>query len=247
MQKDRAYKIVAKENGISNSLAKSYIDRGLVTLNGKRVTIARSLHSVDTKFSLKALQEAKVVLEDKSILALNKPPFITSQELEAIYNLKLLHRLDKGTSGILILCKSEEFRKRAIDEFRAKNVYKEYIAYVDGIVKESMNINEPIKVFKGRFARAKVDKSGKEAQTKIEPIALLSKKHTKIRVVIKTGITHQIRVHLKYINYPILGDEFYGGTAYKRVMLHSKNIKLFDYNISVDEPYEFKALEKSFI
>ena len=242
--KEKAYILLAKQEGISNRAAKELIDRGLVFARDKKIKIARGLLPKNTKFKILKLPKAKKIFEDENLIAIDKPPFITSEEIAKMFNYELLHRLDKQTSGILILVKNKEFKKAAINEFKKQNVYKEYIAWVSGIVAEPMKIDLPIKIIKTKSkAFAKISKDGVEAITEIEPILAFRTK-SKIKAIIHTGRTHQIRAHLKAIEHPIIGDETYGGISYKRVMLHHHKFKIFDYNFTSAEPSDFKMQEE---
>ena len=244
MKTEKAYILLAKQEGISNRAAKELIDRGLVYTHDKKIKIARGLLPVNTRFKIEKIPEPKKIFEDENLLAIDKPPYVTSEEISKKFNLPLLHRLDKETSGVLVLTKNEEFRKKAIEEFKNKNVYKEYIAWVKGIVAEPETITYPIKVIKtksGAFAKVSVD--GEEAVTEIEPVLAFRTK-SKIKAVIHTGKTHQIRAHLKAVDHPIIGDEKYGGEPYKRVMLHHHKFKLFDYEFTSPEPRDFKMQEQ---
>jgi len=245
MKQEKAYVLLAKQEGISNRKAKELIDRGLVYAKDRKIKIARGLLPVNTRFKIEKIPEIKKIFEDENILVVDKPAYITSEEIAKKYNLPLLHRLDKETSGILVLVKNEDFRKKAIEEFRKKNVYKEYLAWVRGIVAEPEEINFPIKVIKTKSgAFAKVSADGEEAITEIEPILAFRTK-SKIKAIIHTGKTHQIRAHLKAIEHPIIGDEKYGGEPYKRVMLHHHKFKIFDYEFTSPEPKDFKMQEQN--
>ena len=242
---EKAYILLAKQEGISNKKAKELIDRGLVYARDKKIKIARGLLPENTKFRVIKVPEIKKIFEDDNLLVVDKPPFITSEEISNKYKYPLLHRLDKETSGILVLVKNEEFRKKAIEEFKKREVYKEYLAWVSGIVAEPEKIDAPIKVFKTkRGAIARVRGDGEEAITEIEPILAFRTK-SKIKAVIHTGKTHQIRAHLRYIDHPIIGDEKYGGEPYIRVMLHHHKFKIFDYNFTSPEPKDFKMQEQN--
>jgi 23S rRNA pseudouridine1911/1915/1917 synthase len=237
MKKDKAYKVLAKQLGISNSKAKHLIDTGVVYLKGRRVNIARAEVNANTRFVVKRIEEPRIIFEDKNLLAVNKPPFVDSYELERIFKYKLLHRLDKETSGIILLWKNREFYERAIEEFKNRKVYKEYTAILCGIVAEPIMVNRNLlKTSKGTV---KVDRKGKEAITHFEPISLVGRKKTRVKVTIETGRLHQIRAHARYIKAPILGDTVYGGAPFERVMLHAKRIEIFDYKFEVKEPEIF--------
>ncbi len=245
MKKEKAYILLAKQEGISNRKAKELIDRGLVYTHDRKIKIARGLLPINTRFKIEKIPEIKKIFEDDNILVVDKPAYITSEEISKKFKFPLLHRLDKKTNGILVLSKNEDFRKKAINEFKNKNVYKEYLAWVSGIVAEPEKINLPIKVIKTKSgAYAKVSANGEEAITEIEPILAFRTK-SKIKAIIHTGKTHQIRAHLKAIDHPIIGDEKYGGEPYKRVMLHHHKFKIFDYEFTSPEPRDFKMQEQN--
>jgi 23S rRNA pseudouridine1911/1915/1917 synthase len=241
---EKAYILLAKQEGISNRAAKELIDRGLVFAKDKKIKIARGLLPENTRFKIINNPKPRKIFEDENILVIDKPPYVTSEEISKKYGFKLLHRLDKETSGVLVLVKNEEFRRDAIKEFKNQKVYKEYIAWVSGIVAEEMKIDLPIKVIKTKTgAYAKISSDGEDALTEIEPILAFRTK-SKIKAVIHTGKTHQIRAHLKAVDHPILGDEKYGGEPFKRVMLHHHKFKIFDYEFISPEPNDFKMQEE---
>lgn len=241
---EKAYKLLAIQENISNSQAKALIDSGIVYVGNHKVKIARGMLSEKTKFRIERQEKADVIFEDKNVLVLNKPAFVVSEVLVKNYKgCELLHRLDKETSGVLVLVKNNAFKEKAIEEFRKRRVYKEYIAYVSGKLVEGMEINMPIRTKKGKTAKSHISYvKGQDALTKVEPLMLFSK-HTKIKAIIETGRTHQIRIHMREAGHPILGDELYGGRGFKRIMLHSSKMKLFDYEFEAPEPKAFKKLE----
>jgi 23S rRNA pseudouridine1911/1915/1917 synthase len=245
LKKEKAYILLAQQEGISNRKAKELIDRGLVYTRDRKIKIARGLLPLNTRFKIEKIPDIRKIYEDENILAIDKPPYVTSEEIEKKFKHKLLHRLDKETSGILVLAKNEDFRKKAIEEFKKKNVYKEYLVWVSGIVAEEEDITLPIKIIKTKTgAYAKISADGEEAFTHIEPILAFRTK-SKIKAIIHTGKTHQIRAHLKAVDHPIIGDEKYGGQPYKRVMLHHHKFKIFDYNFISPEPSDFKMQEQN--
>jgi len=241
---EKAYKLLAVQERISFNEAKKLIDSGKVFAYDKKVKIARALMKPTTSFKIMHTQKPKKIFEDKNIIVINKPPYITSEEVSKIYKTPLLHRLDKETSGLLILVKDESFQKKAIQEFKNKNVYKEYLAWVSGIVSEPISVDMPLKVIKSRSgAYSKIDKFGEQAITEINPYKAFRGK-SEVTAVIHTGRTHQIRAHLSYINHPILGDEKYGGKKAKRVMLHHYKFKIFDYEFTAEIPKDFTIMEE---
>lgn len=243
---DKAYKLLAKQENISNSKAKELIDRGLVKVGDKKVLIARGELRTDAKFKVKELPKTNIIFEDNNILVVNKAPFVTADEISKSFpNAILLNRLDKETSGVMMFAKNEEFQKKAIKEFSQNRVYKEYVAIVEGKVIDEIVIDKPILTTKDRgMAKSKIDKNGKSAKTTVYPMLVEGNK-SKIKVVIESGRTHQIRVHLSSIGFPIIGDLIYGKVAsnVNRVLLHSKVTKIFDYSFEAPEPKEFKVYD----
>ena len=244
MSEDKAYKLLAQQEGISNSKAKDLIDRGLVYVGNRKVVIARGNVSAKTKFRIESVEKVKIIFENKDIIVVDKPAFLSSQEIEKKYkDAKLLHRLDRETSGVLVLCKDEDFRLKAIEEFKHDRVYKEYIAWVDGQVIEEFEIDKPILTEKhNNKAKSKVSASkGKKARTEVFPLMVVNNK-SKIKLVIHQGRTHQIRVHLRSENLPIIGDELYGGRRARRMMLHAHKMKILGMEFVSPEPKEYKHI-----
>jgi 23S rRNA pseudouridine1911/1915/1917 synthase len=241
MAKEKAYKVLAQQENISNSEAKSLIDRGLVYVNNSKVMIARGEIDTNTKFNIQKIEKPNIIFENDDLIVVDKPAFVNSDELERRFKgAKLLHRLDRETSGVLMLVKNEEFREKAIEEFKKDRVYKEYIAWVDGIVTEDMDIEKPIITEKrGNKAYSKTAKNGKPARTEVF-VDSISGRKTRLKCIIHHGRTHQIRAHLKSEGLPIIGDEQYGGKRSKRVMLHAAKVRLLGLTFEAKEPTIFK-------
>ncbi len=239
MKQEKAYKLLSLQEGISNNEAKKLIDSGLVSARGKKLQIARGLIDVSTKFKVQKIEKEKVIFEDENMLVLDKPAFKITEDLAKNYGFKALHRLDKETSGVLILVKNEEFRTKAIEEFKNLKVKKIYEAIVHGKVAEPIEINSPILTIKGKTgAYSKISKKGKEALSIVTPL-MIEGKNSKVSVEIKTGRTHQIRVHLASQAHPILGDEKYGQYKAKRLMLHCKEMNLLGKTFKSTTPRDF--------
>lgn len=225
----KAYQVLAAQKNISNKKAKEMLDLGLVFFGGKRV---KASELVAPSAALKVLKIAapSVIFEDSEILAVEKAPFFESYDLERVFGTwRLLNRLDKHTSGVVLLTKNEDFRQKCIEEFRQNRVYKEYLALVRGLVAESCVIDKPIFTQKGHFARSVIDfKRGSRALSEVTPLKIIGK-NTLVKVVIKTGRTHQIRLHLSSINHPILGDGVYGRQPFARLMLHANKVRILGY------------------
>jgi len=139
----------------------------------------------------------------------------------------IVHRLDKGTSGLLVIAKNNSILVSLKDQFKKREVIKEYLAIVNGNTKEKGIINAPIgRHPKDRKKRALIS-SGKEAITKYEKI-INENGLSLLKVNIQTGRTHQIRVHLSSIGHPIYGDKMYSKkfkSINSRILLHSHRLK----------------------
>ncbi|MDR1975692.1 MAG: RNA pseudouridine synthase [Campylobacteraceae bacterium] len=245
VQTDKAYKLLALQEGISNRAAKDLIDRGVVYAAGKKVLVARADMKAGTTFKVNKLKKPTVIFEDDKIVAVDKPPFLTAEEISESFELTLLHRLDKETSGVLLLSKDEEFTKKVIAAFRAGKVKKAYLAIVGGKLIEPQRIDTPLKITKTKSgAYAKVAKDGQAAITLVEP-KLVEGKNSLVEVSIETGKTHQIRAHLKSIGFSVLGDEKYGGKTAPRIMLHAWKIELLGYSFESPPPSEFANFGKN--
>lgn len=246
MEYEKAYKVLAKQENISNSKAKELIDKGLVRASGRKVNIARGEIPVNTKFTVKEVAPIKVIFQDEDILAVDKPAFLTADEISKKFsNYLLLNRLDKETSGVMLFAKNEEFQKKAIKEFKNNRVHKEYVAVVEGKFIDETVIDKPILTTRDRkgSAKSKVDsKLGKPAKSTVYPKFVEGNK-SKVVVIIDTGRTHQIRVHLRDAGFPIIGDAVYGkpSSNVTRVLLHSRRTKIFDYDFESKEPQEFRV------
>ena len=238
MATDKAYKVLAQQKEISNKKAKELIDRGIVFVEDKKVKIARAEIHTETLFRVEYPEKIEILYQDDDIIAINKPAQVDSYEIQdAIDGAELLHRLDRDTSGVLLLGKNRAFIELAIKEFKARRVEKHYVAWIEGVLYEKVVIDEPIFTIKKGKAFSMVDKlRGKKAHTVVSPEELQGKK-SKVNIEITTGRTHQIRVHLAHIGYPIVGDEQYGSrTQVKRVLLHSLKMKILDYEFNAREP-----------
>ena len=240
MATDKAYKVLAIQQGISNKKAKDLIDKGLVFVEDKKVKIARADIHTETIFRIEYPDAIEILYQDDDIIAINKPAQVDSYDIQdAIDGAELLHRLDRDTSGVLLLGKNRAFIERAIKEFKNRKVEKHYVAWVEGVIYEKVVIDEPIFTIKKGKAFSMIDPvRGKKAHTIVKPEELQGKK-SKVHIEITTGRTHQIRVHLASIGHPIVGDEQYGSrTQAKRVLLHSLKMKILDYEFNAKEPKE---------
>ena len=237
---EKAYKLLALQESLSNSQAKALIDRGLVYVANRKVTVARGELPVKTNFNVHEIAKATIIYEDDDLLVVDKPAFLNTDEVERQYpSAQLLHRLDRETSGVLILVKDEEYRIKAIGEFKRNKVYKEYTAWVEGMFIDEVEIDKAI-ITEKRHNKAfsKISPKGKPAHTTVTPVEVVGK-YSKVKVVIREGRTHQIRCHLRSIGYPIAGDEQYGGRRAKRVMLHARKVEIMGHTFVAKEPKIF--------
>ena len=174
----------------------------------------------------------EIIYEDKDIIVVNKPKgmvvhpangnpdgtlvnaimAICKDSLSGIggeLRPGIVHRLDKDTSGLLIIAKNDKAHVNMSEQIKNHQVKKTYIALVRGVVKENeATINMPIGRSTSDRKKMAVNKNGKEAITHIKMLKRYDK-YTLLEVNIETGRTHQIRVHLSYIGYPIIGDYTY--------------------------------------
>ena len=152
----------------------------------------------------------------------------------------IVHRLDKDTSGIIIVAKNDKAHINLSEQIKNHKVKKTYIALVRGIVKENeATINMPIGRSEKDRKKMAVTKKGKEAITHFKVLQRYDN-YTLLQVNIETGRTHQIRVHLSQIGYPIVGDEVYSNGKnewnVKGQCLHAKSLE-FTHPITGEKMY----------
>lgn len=172
----------------------------------------------------------QILLEDEALIIYNKPAGMASEQLG---NGFLVHRLDKETSGIIVIAKTKEAQDCLIGQFSKRAIEKNYLALCDKSIKrEKFKVDNELGL-KARYQGGKLFgkvKSGKRALT-IFRVLKRGKKASLILAQPITGRTHQIRVHLKELGYPVLGDWQYAKKfecAYQahRHLLHAYKIKL---------------------
>lgn len=161
---------------------------------------------------------------------------ISGQDPEFIQRSGVVHRLDKETSGLILVAKNTAAFRNLQAQFKDRTIEKNYIALAHGeIVPMTGEINVPVGRLPWNRKRFGIIAGGRPSATAYEVIEILSdgkEKFSLVRLFPKTGRTHQIRVHLKYINHPILGDPLYGGRktsredrkTLQRFFLHAEGI-----------------------
>jgi 23S rRNA pseudouridine1911/1915/1917 synthase len=247
--------------------------------------ILRASEEIILKYELKppALPQAEdikldIIYEDDFLAVVNKPAGMITHPPQAgkkhtlvnallhrFNNLSdvagplkpgIIHRLDKDTSGLLVIAKDNQSHRKIAAQFKQRSVKREYIALVLGVVEfDEGVIDAPLgRSSKSRLKR-KVDMNSElDAITRYTVIKRFNKR-TLLRLELKTGRTHQIRVHLKHINHPIIGDSYYGVKAdAARQMLHAAKLgflhpntgefKLYESDIPAGFKMYLKALEQ---
>ena len=193
----------------------------------------------------------EIIYEDKDIIVVNKPKGLVVHPangnldgtlVNAIMNIckdslsgiggeirpGIVHRLDKDTSGLLIIAKNDKAHLNMSEQIKNRAVNKKYIALVRGIIKEDeATINMPIARSKKDRIKMAVDRNGKEAITHFKVIKRYDN-YTLLDIKIDTGRTHQIRVHMAEIGHPVIGDETYSNGKnefnVKGQMLHARSL-----------------------
>jgi len=170
-----------------------------------------------------------IVFEDDEILILNKPSGLVTHpgagnthgtlangilfarpELNQLDRAGIVHRLDKDTSGLMIVAKTETAKLSLIKQLESHSVAREYSAIVYGSMVTGGMVDEPIGRDSTNRQKQAVTKGGKPAITHYRVIEKF-KNFTLIKAILETGRTHQIRVHMSHIGHPLLGDFTYGG------------------------------------
>lgn len=178
-----------------------------------------------------------IVYEDEDIILVNKPKDMVVHPCAGRYSGTLVnglmyhckdqlsgingvlrpgivHRIDKDTTGILVVCKNDKAHRSVADQLKVHSITRKYRAIVHGIVKEDGTVDAPIgRSPKDRKKMAINEKNGKRAVTHYKVLEHLKGKYTYIECQLETGRTHQIRVHMASLHHPLVGDTTYGPAA----------------------------------
>lgn len=240
---------------MSRSAIKRYINKDYITLsrNGRNIKVsASSTVKADDIITIKhpALDvktELNILYEDSDAVVINKPAGLLVHPKSSIFNEEetlqhileakygnsltragIVHRLDRYTSGVLIIAKNEHSREHLIKQFSDRQVNKLYVAIVEGeLDNQPTRLQWPLSRDYKKPARYKVSKTGRPA---ISEILYASKGERYSAVIVKplTGRTHQIRVHLAHLGHPVVNDTLYGAkhTKTPRYLLHSLQLEI---------------------
>lgn len=230
--------LVEQHPEYNRSSLQTFIKSGFVSVDGAIVTKPNSKFEKTAKIELNVPAAEKlpprppVIYEDEHVLVLNKPAGLLSMTKgeycpePTLENYGLLvHRLDRDTSGVVILAKDPDTQKMLRKQFQDRKTHKTYYAVVEGHPKlpEAM-IDLPIARNLKRPTTFQVDQNGKPAQTYYK-VLQQNAKYSLVELKPTTGRTHQLRVHLKYLGTPIVGDIVYG-TPDQRLFLHAKDLEI---------------------
>lgn len=270
---------LASKMELSRSKIQKLIQEDQVLVNGKTVNRSYCVKmgdiidvEEDLDYELHVVAEdlpLDIVYEDDDLIVLNKasgmvvhpaPGHYTGTLVNALlYRYKLtsgeasrpgiVHRLDKDTSGLMLVAKNEWTHEKLSEMIASKEVERKYVAIVEGVIKhDTGEIDAPIgRDSNNRQKMAVTDVHGKEAVTHFRVLERFQN-HTYIECKLETGRTHQIRVHMAYIGYPVLNDPLYGRgkcTEFGQ-MLHSYSIRFQhprtgkELFFQVDAPQEFQ-------
>ena len=237
---------------ISRSLWQKYIKAGYVSVNNKVATTPKFEVDETDEIALNLPEKEQtdvdlpILYEDDDVIVVNKPSGLLTHAkgglsdeptVAEIIRPKtsfatdtdrpgIVHRLDRDTSGLLIIAKNPESAAHLQRQFAERTAKKTYIAITDGKPKlNAAKIDLPIGRNPSAPSTFRIDPNGKPAQTTYH---VLAENDAQSLVELKptTGRTHQLRVHLAHLNAPILGDRVYGKSSDCRMMLHAQKLEI---------------------
>jgi 23S rRNA pseudouridine1911/1915/1917 synthase len=221
----------------SRSQIQRWIQQGNLLVNGENLRAKDKVHigdelSLDPVFENRVSWDGEdipisILYEEEDFLIINKPPGLVMHpgagchdgtlanaltfhfpDLKQLPRCGIVHRLDKNTSGLLVIAKNEKFRNFFVNKLQEREVYKQYEALVVGQVIGSFSIDHPIERDPRNRVKMRVTDYGREAISHVSLINFYGG-YSHVHVEIETGRTHQIRVHLSHQKLPIIGDGLY--------------------------------------
>jgi 23S rRNA pseudouridine1911/1915/1917 synthase len=223
----------------SRARLKEWIESGAVQVDGRalrakdkvlgneQVRIEAQL-PVATEVAPEAMPLA-VVFKDRALIVINKPPGLVvhpgagnarhtlqnallglEPRLALVPRAGLVHRLDKDTSGLLVVARTPEAHTALVALLAAREITREYLAVCAGVMTAGGTIDEPIGRHRSQRTRMAVRADGRPSVTHYRVVRRF-RAHTLVRVQLESGRTHQIRVHLSHAGFPVVGDALYGG------------------------------------
>lgn len=249
--------VASKYPAFTRSSLEALFERDMVKLNGVSAKAAHKLKLGDKIQVDESLLNAEpppvelpVIYEDDDVAVINKPAGVLTHSKGAL-NLEgtvasfitpklhgfsgtnrdgIVHRLDRGTSGVIITAKHPEALSRLQKQFSKRKAKKSYQAIVEGkLTPRAALIDAPIARNPAKPQAFRVSADGKKALTEYELINSFrkaGKTYSLVRLKPQTGRTHQLRVHLSYIGYPIVGDTIYGHDGTNELMLHAESLEI---------------------
>ncbi len=224
----------------NRSSLQKFIESGFVKVDGEIAKKPNQKFERGVKIELNVPEGLKnsdvqpeIIFEDDNVLVLNKPAGLLSMAKGEYCPEKtledfglLVHRLDRDTSGVVILAKNEDTQGFLRRQFQDRKAHKTYYAVVSGRPKlDEARIDLPLARDLKRPTTFRVDVNGKEAET-FYRVLKTDNKHSLLELRPTTGRTHQLRVHLAYLGHPIVGDRVYGKEPHDRLLLHAKELEI---------------------
>lgn len=225
----------------NRSSLQKFIESGFVKVDGEVVTKVNTKFEEGVKIELEVPETLKnadlvprTIYEDENVLVVEKPAGLLSEakgeycpeRTLADFGL-ICHRLDRDTSGVMILAKSPEVQKFLKKQFQARTVHKTYVAVVGGgaLKLDAARIDLPMLRNKKRPTTFLVDANGKPAET-FYKVLKTNGERSLVELKPTTGRTHQLRVHMRYLGHPIVGDPVYEGAPADRLYLHAVELEI---------------------